>query len=438
MIYTDEDQIDSAGHRHDPYFKPDWNIDLMLSHNLFSHLCVYRRSLLERIGGMREGLVDGSQDYDLALRAAAVTDSARIRHIPAVLYHWRRMDESVSFSQKQLDRCITAARQSISDYLCNQGVAAEVLPAPATPLWTRVRWPVPHPAPRVTVIVPSRDKPELLARCAGGLLHRTEYTNLELLVIDNESSDPQTLELFRRLQEDRRVRVLSFLGPFNYSAINNFGVQEATGEVVVLLNNDIDVIDGGWLREMVSFAVRLDVGAVGAKLLYPDGRIQHAGVVLGVGTHADGPGVAGHFGHFEAGDALGYFGQFVLARELSAVTGACLAMRKEVYVSIGGLDAEHLPVSFNDVDLCLRIRSHGLRIVWTPFALLHHLESASRGHDESPEQIERAAREASVMRDRWGPALDADPFYNPNFSRLDHAFRLAFPSTRGKPWQQGC
>jgi O-antigen biosynthesis protein len=437
LIYTDEDQVDTGGRRSSPYFKPDWNIDLLLGHNVVSHLGIYRRALLRQIGGLRGGPYDGSQDYDLALRSAAASDPSRIRHIPAVLYHWRRMDSDASFSQAQLDRCIAAAHLAIGDDLDRRGVeGAQVLPVPTAPLWTRVVWPLPEPAPRVSLIVPTRDKPELLARCAAGLLHRTDYPDIELLIVDNDSAEPEALALLDRLRADRRVRVLPYPRAFNYSAINNMAVAEATGEIVVLINNDIDVIDGGWLREMVSLAVRPDVGAVGAKLLYADGTIQHAGVVLGVGAHTGGPGVAGHFGHFEAGKAVGYFGQFVLAREVAAVTGACLALRREVYRAVGGLDAEHLPISFNDVDLCLRIRAKGLRVIWTPFAELYHLESSSRGIDCTPEQVARAAGEADYMRARWGQELDHDPFYNPHFDRIDHTFRLAIPSPRDKPWRQ--
>ena len=437
LIYSDQDLVDPNGRRYGPYFKPDWNVDLLLGHNVFSHLGVFRRKLLTQVGGLREGVVDGSQDYDLVLRCASVSEQSRPRHIPEVLYHWRKMDEASSFSQVNLDRCIAAARRAIRDYLEGQGVqGAQVLPAPATPFWSRVHWPLPLPPPRVSLVIPTRDQAELLSRCLSGLLHRTSYPDIEVLIVDNDSREPQTLELFDRLLRDNRVRILRRPGKFNYSALNNSAVSEATGEVIVLLNNDIDVIDGDWLREMVSIAVRPEVGAVGAKLLYADGRIQHAGVLLGVGSHAGGPGVAGHFGHFATKGEIGYFGQFSLAREVSAVTGACLALRKETYEAAGGLDAAHLPVSYNDVDLCLRIRALGLRVIWTPFAELHHLESASRGPNRTAEQIAKAMKEADYMRQRWGPVLDNDPFYHPNFDRADHFFRLADPPRRMKRWQQ--
>ncbi|WP_284944807.1 glycosyltransferase family 2 protein [Acidisoma cladoniae] len=402
LIYVDEDEVDEKGVRTNPYFKPDWNIDLMLGQNLVGAFIVCRRALMESIGVC---LGDPDPPYALALKIAAATTPDRLRHIPSVLYHARRTDAAPPS---------TVAMQSpIQASMRSQG--AEVALVPVGPHWMRTRWPLPDPAPRVSLIVPSRDHAELLARCASGLLHRTDYANLELLIVDHENREPEALRLIDRLRHDRRVRVLPYQGEFNYAAINNAAVREATGEILVLINNDIDVIDGDWLREMVSHAVRPDVGAVGAKLLYADDTVQHAGVVLGVAVSR----VAGHFGHGAARDDAGPFGQFALTRELSAVTGACLALRRAVYEQVGGMDAEHLPVSFNDVDLCLRIRAAGLRVVWTPFAELYHLESASRGGEQTPAQLDRAKREIATMRDRWGAVLDHDPFHNPNFDRAD-------------------
>ncbi len=435
LIYSDEDHIDAAGKRHSPYFKPDWNIDLMLGHNLVNHLCVFRRALIEKVGGMRLGF-EGSQDYDLALRVIAETTPARIRHIPAVLYHWRVVDKS--FSQSRHDTCVAAARRAIGDFLAASGVAdrAEIMDAPRTPGWTRVKWKLPATPPRVTLIVPTRNRGDLLRRCVDGVLQRTDYSDLELLIMDNESDEPATLELLETLKKDARVRVIPFPGAFNYSAVNNAAVREATGEIVVLLNNDVDVIEGDWLRELVSQALRPDVGAVGARLLFPNDTVQHAGVVLGVGSFAGGPGVAGHFGLHSPASDIGYFGQTGLTREVSAATGACLALRTSVYESVGGLDEVNLPIAFNDVDLCLRIREQGLRIVFTPFAQLYHLESASRGSDIDGAKARRFNREASVMRARWGRQLDNDPFFNVNFSRYAGGFQLAVPARRIPPWMR--
>ncbi len=353
LLYTDEDRIGPDGNRHSPYFKTDWNPDLLLGQNAVCHLGVYRRALLEKIGGLRSGF-EGSQDYDLTLRVAAATKSARIRHVPAILYHWRERDQSSSFSQAQLEGCVEAARRAIADHLDSNGEGAasgEVLPAPAAPVWSRVRWPLPDPAPRASLIVPTRDRADLLARCAAGLLLRTDYPDLELLIADNDSVESATLALFDRLRADTRVRVLPLPGPFNFSALNNAAVRQASGQVLVLINNDIDVIDGGWLREMVSQAMRPAIGAVGAKLLYADDTVQHGGVLLGMGHFDGGPGVAGHVGLGASRDDVGYFGSLALTRDFSSVTGACLALRREVLEAVGVLGETNQPAAFNDVDL---------------------------------------------------------------------------------------
>jgi O-antigen biosynthesis protein len=430
LLYADEDQIGLTGRRVRPYFKPDWSFALQLGHNLFNRLGFYRRSLLEKIDGFREGMKDGGHHYDIVLRSLAATNHSQIHHIPAVLYYGRQMTNISSIFQCRTNRRFAGARLAVADYLRGQG--ADVLPAPAVPEWNRIRWPLPNPPPLVSLILLTRDKPEMLARCVAGLLHRTDYPGLELLIVDNDSRDPEALILLERLQADSRVRLLHIPGPFNYSALNNEAVREAAGEIIVLINNDIDVSDGGWLREMVSLVVRPGVGVVGAKLLFPDNRVQHAGVVLGVGESA----VAGHFGYHAHRNDPGYVGQFILARELSAVTGACLAISKELYETIGGLDAKNLPVSYNDVDLCLRIREHGRRVIWTPFAELYHLESASRGYVQTPDRIAETKREIDYMRSRWGCLLDNDRFYNTNFDRLDHSFQLKFPARRQRPWRQ--
>jgi GT2 family glycosyltransferase len=439
VIYADEDRIDAAGRRHSPYFKPGWNIELMLGQNLIGGFGLYRRALLETIPGALNDLADERLRYDLALRVAAASEAARIRHVPAVLYHAATPEAPArSFADIGFDRTTGADAASAERYLRAAGISGvRVTPLAAMPAWNEVRWPLPDPAPMVSLIVPTRDKPELLACCAAAMLHRTDYPHIELIIVDNGSTEPEALGLLGRLRADPRVKVLPFQGAFNYAAINNAAVREARGEIVVLINNDIDVIESGWLREMVSLVVRPDVGAVGAKLLFGSGHIQHAGVMLGVGVSPGGaPGVAGHFGLSAEGDDPGYFGQFVLTREVSAVTGACMALRRAVYEAVGGLDAEHLPVSFNDVDLCLRIRARDLRILWTPLAKLYHLESSSRGLDDAPETIARAAREATYMRDRWAPVLDRDPFYNINLDRLDPGRILALLPQRRQPWQE--
>ena len=422
VLFSDEDVIDEHGRRSAPVLKPAFSIELLLGANMFGRLVIYRRAILDTLG-LSLADIDSAQEHDLAIRVALATTPARIKHIPAVLYH-----RLVSPDRRDPPPW----REALPEIAGLPEV--QFVPIMGHPEWRRVIWPLPNPPPRVSLIVATRDKAELLARCVVGLLYRTDYPALEILILDNESADAGTLSLFEMLQKDHRVRVVPVPGAFNFSALNNLGVRMATGDIVVMINNDIDVIERGWLREMVSHAVRPDVGAVGAKLSYADDRIQHAGIVLGVGRHDEGPGIAGHFGHSAEAEDEGYLGQLALTREVSAVTGACLAIRRAVWDAMGGLDEKNLPVSYNDVDLCLRIRASGLRIIWTPFAELYHLESASRGRDETPEQRERAAREAKYMRDRWGRILDDDPFYNPNFDRGSHLFVLGRPP-RPRSWQ---
>jgi O-antigen biosynthesis protein len=428
IIYSDEDQIDHKGRRCLPYFKTDWNIDLLLGHNIVSHLGVYRRELVERIGGFREGF-EGSQDYDLALRCADATVPSRIHHIPAVLYHWRRDYGSASFSENQLTECSAAALRAISDHLDRRDEGGEVGPHPVLPQWSRVIRPIPQPAPLVSLIVPTKDRADLLRTCLDGLLNRTDYARIEVLIVDHASQLPETRDLFEKLKLDPRVRILHYSGPFNYSAINNFAVAASRGSIVGLINNDIDVINSTWLAEMVSFAVLQDVGAVGAKLLYAGGRVQHGGIGLGIG------GIAVHFNHGTPGWAAGYFGRNQLVSSVSAVTGACLIVRRSVFEEVDGLNETELGIAFNDVDFCLKLRKKGYRNIWTPHALLYHHESASRGPEDTPEKRARFGREIQYMLDTWGPELKHDPFYNDNFStKSGKCFQLAYPPRRHKPW----
>lgn len=436
ILYSDEDQIDREGQRHTPYFKPDWNIDLLLGQNFISHFGVYRTDILREIGGFREGL-EGSQDQDLALRAVEAVPARSIRHVPAILYHWRRI-EGESFSQRQLDRCKAAANRAVEDFMTARYGKAPTPRATANPYhadWLRVYWPLPLERPSVSIVIPTRDRADLLRTCVRGLLERTDYDNFEIVIADNDSRESATEALFEELAAHSNVRILRIGGAFNYSRINNEAVRQCASEIIVLLNNDIDVIDAGWLSEMVSHAIRSDVGAVGAKLLYADRTIQHAGVVLGVGSYDSEGGIAGHFGVGDDSTHLGYFGQYILTREVSAVTAACLALRRETFEAVGGLNETDLKVAFNDVDLCLRIREAGLRIVWTPFAQLYHYESQSRGTDLSGEKAERFRRECEYMAARWGRRLRNDPFYNPNFDTTRNDFQLARHDRASKPWR---
>lgn len=435
ILYSDEDHIDDEGRRSNPYFKPSWNEELLLGQNLISHLGVYRRSLIAEIGGFRVGF-EGSQDYDLALRAVAATRSARIRHIPKVLYHWRQSRTEASFSQTQQQLCVANARRAVADYLAGKGVTGAVVqPAELVPSWNHVVLPLPDPVPLVSVIVPTRDGATLLRQCLAGVLHRTDYPHIEVIIADNGSETAETRDYLAHVVQDARVRVLPLPMPFNFSALNNAAVRESSGSVLLFLNNDIDVIGPRWLREMVSLAVRPDTGCVGAKLLYADDTIQHAGVLLGAGTFDGAGGVAGHYGTGVARHEIGYFGRYALTTEVAAVTAACMAVRRTVFDAVGGFDNDNLAVAFNDVDLCLRIREKGWRNIWTPAAELYHLESASRGSDLAPEKVERFNRECRFMRTRWGSLLDHDPFYHQAFDRRDDGRRLSL-MPQPQSWEQ--
>ncbi|WP_338824274.1 glycosyltransferase [Bradyrhizobium septentrionale] len=428
IIYSDEDQIDGIGRRHSPYFKTDWNADLMLGHNLVSHLGIYRRSLMQRVGGFRKGL-EGSQDYDLALRCADETSPTRIHHVPAVLYHWRRDYGTPSYSEENPNVCSDSALRAIREHLQRCGQPGDVLPHPARLGASRVVRRVPSPAPLVSLIVPTKDQPRLLENCVDGLLNRTDYANTEVLIINHESELRETIALLASLKSDSRVRVIGYAGEFNYSAINNMAAAQCRGSILGLINNDIEVINPEWLSEMVSLAVLPEVGAVGAKLIYPNDRVQHGGLVLGFG------GVANPLCHLLPRNAAGYFGRNQLTSSVSAVTGACLVVRKSVYDEVGGLDETNLSVGFNDVDFCLRLVERAYRNVWIPHAELYHHESVSRGFDNTLEKADRFRKEIDYMLRRWTPKLASDPFYNQNLSlEIGKCLELAFPPRRIKPW----
>ncbi|HJU15574.1 MAG TPA: glycosyltransferase family 2 protein [Stellaceae bacterium] len=429
LIYSDEDKIDRRGRRFDPHFKSDWNPDLFLAQNMISHLGVYRTALIREVGGFRRQF-DGSQDYDLALRVVARTEAGRIRHIPHILYHWRAIAGSAARSPTAKPHARTAARNAVADHLERRGLCARVDFAPGLS-FQEIHYPL-AAEPRVAIIIPSRDRSDLLARCLDGILGATDYRNFEVLIVDNQSRETATEALYRRIGADRRVRVLRYAQPFNFSSINNWAADHADGEILLFLNNDTEIIDKDWLRHLAANAARPEIGAVGAKLLYPDGRVQHGGVILGMG------GVAAHFHLRRHARDPGYFGRARLQQNLSAVTAACLAMRRRVFTEIGGFDGVNLPVAFNDVDLCLRLRERGYLIAWTPQALLYHHESASRPSDLLPNQQHRFRREARYMRARWGAVLDRDPYFSPNLSLWDPTIALAFPPRVSYPWRTPC
>jgi len=406
FFYSDEDQLtDNGRRRFNPHFKPEWSPDTILSYNYACHFAVVRRTVLAAIGGFREGF-DGSQDYDLILRIAQRT--AKIRRIARALYHWRAVGSSTANSDTAKPYAYTAAKRAISSYLEAKSLEGEVLDASFVGSY-RVKYRV-HENQKVAIIIPTRDQAELLSQCVTSLLSRTDYKSLEVLIVNNNSERPATFELFRQLATDPRVRILDYDRPFNFSAINNFGAASTDARHLLFLNNDTEIIEKDWLSAMVEFSQRRDVGGVGAKLFYSDDTIQHAGVIVGIA------GLAGHaHKHAQAWDR-GYMGRAKIIQNVSAVTAACMMTRKDVFEEVGRFD-ENLPVAFNDVDLCLRIRRHGYLIVFTPYSQLYHHESRSRGYDTTPENAARLLRETLVMRERWKAELAAgDPYYNPNLT----------------------
>jgi GT2 family glycosyltransferase len=420
LFYSDEDKLDFHGKRCEPYFKSDWNPDLFLSHNLFTHLGVYRRDLLEGIGGFRAGF-EGAQDYDLVLRCVEAVGHGAVRHIPKVLYHWRMTKESTAAGADKKPYAARAAVRAIGESLARRGIAAKVTEfMPGTGLM-RVKYRLPDKPPKVSIIIPTRDRPDMVRRCVKSVFDRTTYPNYEIVLVDNGSREKKSLAYFSELARRPNVRKLRDDGPFNYSRLNNMAVGACGGEIVCLLNNDTEVITPEWLSEMVSHALRPDIGAVGARLWYPNDSLQHGGVVLGIG------GVAGHVHLAIRRDYAGYFGRAWVIQNFSAVTGACLMVKKSIYQQVGGLNESDLPVSFNDIDFCIRVRDAGYRNLWTPFAELYHYESATRGSDTATaEKRKRFERESEYMIETHGEKLKRDPAYNPNLS-LKAPFSLAFP-----------
>ena len=422
-VYSDEDSIDAQGRRSEPRFKPDFDGERLLAQNYVNHAFAVRTSLLRRLGGLRLGL-DGVQDHDLVLRVAQ-SGEGPILHIPQVLYHWRIFPGGGSFSQNARPRIDDARARMVSEHLQTRGDRAAPQIGPRGHLI--LGRPLPDPAPTVTAIVPTRDHPDLLEACIAGLLEQTDYPSLEVCVVDNGSRTERALGLLRRLERTPRVRVMRIDAPFNFSALNNAAARESGSRLLALVNDDVLVVEPGWLKAMAALAVQPDVGAVGAKLFYPDGRIQHAGIVLGLGPH----GVAGHEFRGAPGDSPGPQNRLLLGREVSAVTAACMVVDRARFAAVGGLDEAALPVAFNDVDLCLKLGARGWRTIWTPQARLMHLESASRGPDRKAEAADRLAGEALVMRTRWAGLLDRDPYYNPNLTLADESFTLADRSRAG-------
>ena len=427
VLYSDEDKLTVSGQRFHPYFKPDWNPDLFLAQNLVTHLCVCRAARVQEVNGFRPGY-EGAQDWDLVMRIAERTPPANIRHVPHILYHWRTAPGSTALAIGEKGYASAAQYRTLSTHFERLGQHVDILPVAG--LCWRIRYPLPQPVPAVTVIVPTRDRGALLRRCLTSLRERSAYPRLQFVVVDNQSTDRATLAYLAELAAEPDVTVVRYDAPFNFSAINNVGARHARGDVLAMINNDVEAISSGWLEEMVSQACRPDIGAVGAMLYYPNDTIQHAGVILGLGTS----GIGAHAYAFRPRGYVGQIGRAVLTQNVSAVTAACLVLRRQVFEEVGGFDEAQLKIAYNDLDLCLRIRGRGYRNLWTPHAEFYHRESASRGHEDTPAKRQRFRQEIEYMRRRWGGALQQDPAYNPNLSLDGESFTLAFPPRTPKPW----
>ena len=418
FIYCDEDKVDSQSRRSAPHFKPDWNPDLFLTWDYAGTFKVFRTSLARQLGGFRAGYGD-SQEYDFALRAVERLNTGSVRHVPRILYHGYLDAEAGAHNKAVLPWENDCAGSAVRDHLERLGVNTIVSEADEMPGCLRVRYTLPVVLPGVTLVIPTRNGLELLRRCLESIKARTSYSNYDIIVVDNGSDDVPTLKYLESLHGKPGMQVIRDDEPFNFSRLNNLAVGRAKGSVLGLLNNDLEVINADWLSEMVSQALRPEIGIVGARLWYPNDTIQHAGVILS-------GGVAGHVHKGLARGSKGYFGRAVLTQNFVAVTAACMVLRKKIYQEVGGLD-EEFAVAFNDIDLCLRVVSLGYRNLWTPYAQLYHYESASRGHEDTTQKMERFMQEVERMQKRWGNAMFTDPAYNPNLHSRLKDFSLAWP-----------
>jgi len=427
LIYTDEDKIDEHERRHSPYFKPEWNPDLFLAQNYVSHLAFLRTDLVRRVGGFRSEF-DGSQDYDLFLRCTAEIEPDKIARIPRVLYHWRAVPQSTADSLTAKNYAYIAAVRAVRAHLDTRKVTAKV-ESDESEMYQRVRYPLPAKRPLVSIIIPSRDQSALLEKCIASILHKSDYTNFEIIILENNSVEEATNELYRRLRKNRQIQIIESAGEFNFSRLINLGARHARGSIFLLLNNDVEIMNADCLSELVSQVVRPEIGVAGARLWYPNGILQHGGVIFGPGD------VASHIDKIRR-EEFGYFARQHLTQNFCAVTAACFMVRREVFEKLGGFDESRLPVAYNDVDFCLRARELGWRIIFTPYAELIHHESSTRGIEDTFEKQRRFFKEREFVVSRWGALIQNDPAYNPNLSLGEKRFELAFPPRVTPPWKK--
>ena len=416
LIYSDEDKIDKNSKRYNPHFKSGWNPDMFFSQNYICHLVFLKKDAVDAIGGFRTGY-EGSQDYDLLLRSLHVIKDDEIDRIEKILYHWRAIEGSTAYGSDEKAYAHEAGLKALQDYFSSQNVHVEsgILSNTYKVNYLKTET---EPYPLVSILIPTRDGYDILHKCIESIIKKTSYPNYEILVLNNETTCKKTLTYFETIEKHENVTVLPYNKAFNYSEINNYGVFKSRGDIIALVNNDIEVVSGSWLDEMVSHACRKEIGAVGAKLYYDEGSVQHGGVVLGIG------GVAGHahkhFGH----NAHGYFSRLKIVQNYSAVTAACLVVRKELFYEVGGLDEENLSIAFNDVDFCLKLQEKGYRNLWTPYAELNHHESKSRGPEDTEKKKRRFEQEVGYMIKKWDQTLKNDKYYNKNLTKKHENFGL--------------
>lgn len=400
------------------HFKPDYSPDNLRANNYICHFSMFDADLLKKTGLFRPEY-DGSQDHDMILR---LTEEAKhVCHIPKILYYWRSHPNSVAADIGAKTYAIDAAKRAVHDHMRDYyGIEVEVESTRAFPTIFQIKYPI-NGEPLISIVIPNKDHVEDLRRCITSIEKKSTWKNYEIVVVENNSVEQSIRDYYKELESDPKVKIVTYEGGFNYSRINNVGVKETKGEYLLFLNNDTEVISPDWMEQLLMYAQRKDVGAVGAKLYYADNTIQHAGVVIGLGAHRS----AGHTHYKMPREHLGYMGRLCYAQDVTAVTGACLMVKKSIYEEVDGLD-ESFTISLNDVDLCLKIREKGYLNIFTPFAELYHYESKTRGMEEG-EKLRRYERECAHFRDKWKEQLDAgDPYYNPNFS-LDYSdFTLRF------------
>lgn len=419
-FYSDQDMIDWNGKkRFNPMMKPDYNEAMFCSTNYTTHLSVFSKALLDKAGYL-DPQYDGSQDYDLEFRC--YEKAHRIYHIPKVLYHWRNHLNSTAGDPETKHYAFENGRKAIEAHYQRTGIPATVEMTDYYGIYrTRFHW---NNQPLVSILIPTKDHVEDLDRCIQSILKKTDYPDYEIILIENNSEEQKTFDYYKKISTNPKIHVITYEGAFNYSKINNFGAKAAKGDYFLLLNNDTEVINGNWMTEMMGYCQCSDVGVVGAKLLYADDTVQHAGAIIGLG------GAAAHAFAGQPSDNYGYMGRMLYAQDYSAVTGACLLTKKSVYDLVNGM-SEDFPVAYNDMDYCLKVRQKNIRVVYTPYAVLHHYESKSRGYEDTPEKQARLSREIAKLTEKWADFFaKGDPAYSPNLTLSNGNFDLKMASEK--------